>query len=58
MFVAALLRRPSEEVEGEIRVGLGLQSLDDVGWGESRLELLNPCFELLLERGLGSDFWD
>lgn len=58
MFVATLLRCPPEKVEGEIGVGLGLQSLVDVGRGETGFELLDPCFELLLERSLGSNYWD
>lgn len=47
MLVVALLSRPSENVEGEIRVRLGFQGLVDVGWAESGFELLDPCFELL-----------
>lgn len=58
MFIAALLSRPPEEIEGEIGVRLGLQSLVDIGRGESGLELLDPCFELLLERSLGANFLD
>lgn len=58
MFVATLLRRPSEEVEGEIGVGLGAQSLVDVRMGEAGLELLDPAFKLLLERSLRPDSWN
>lgn len=52
--VSVLLGRPSEDVESEIRVRLGLHGVDDVGWGETRFEVLDPGFELFFKRSSGS----
>lgn len=47
MLVVALLGSPPENVEGEIRVRLGLQGLLDFEWPEPGFELMDPCLELL-----------
>lgn len=54
VLVAALQCGPSEEVEGEVRVGLGPQGVFHVGGGEPGLELLDPCLELVFQRGFSS----
>lgn len=54
VLVSVLLGRPSEDVEGQIRVQLGLQGVDDVGWGETRFEVLDPGFELFFKGSSGS----
>lgn len=53
VLVPALLRRPSEDVEGEIGVRLGTQSVLDVVRAEPGFELFDPRFELLFEMGSG-----
>lgn len=59
VLVASLLRRPSEDVQREVRVRLDLQGVADLGRGESGLEGLDPRLELLLDRGTGSGSdWD
>ena len=55
VLVVALLRRPPENVEGEVRVGLGFQGLVHVGWAKSGFEFVDPCLELLLQRGSGPE---
>lgn len=60
VLVITLLRRPTEDVESEIRVGLGPDGCIDIGWGETRLEVLGPSFELGFEWGSSWSFeeWD
>lgn len=53
VLVAALEGRPSEKVQGEIRVVLGPQGVVDVGLGEAGFELVDPCLELVFEWGFG-----
>lgn len=40
--VAALLRRPPENVERDVRVGLGPEGVADLGMGESGFEIVKP----------------
>ena len=54
VLVVAVVGRPPEDVEGEVRVWLGPERFGDVGWGEAGLELVDPCLELLLVRSSGS----
>lgn len=51
VLVVALLRGPAEDIEGQVRVGLGLQGLGNVRGGEARLQGLDPRLELFLRRG-------
>lgn len=48
VFVVALLGCPSENVDGEVWVGLGEEGLVDVVWGEAGFEVGDPCLELFL----------
>lgn len=59
VLVPALLRRPSEDVQREVRVRLGAEGRDGLGRGESGLEGLDPRLELLFDWGSGSrSGWD
>jgi len=51
VLVVALLRGPAEDIEGQVRVRLGLQCLGHVGGGEARFQGLDPRLELFLRRG-------
>lgn len=53
MLIAALLGRPSENVKGEVRVGLGSEGFVHVGGSKPGFEILDPCLELFLQWGLG-----
>lgn len=54
MFVAALLRCPPKYVESQVWIGLSFEGFVDVGGSKSGSEILDPCFELFLQRGPGS----
>lgn len=55
VLVAALQSGPSEDVEGEVGIGLGPKGVLDIGGGEPRFEFLDPGLELLFQRGFS--FW-
>lgn len=42
VLVVALLRRPPENVEGDVRVGLGPEGVVDVGLSEPGLQMVEP----------------
>lgn len=54
VLVAALLGGPAEDVECEVRVGLGFEGGVDVGRGEAGFEVVEPGVELFIVRGEGS----
>lgn len=54
VLVPALQGSPAKDVKGQIGVRLGSQCCVHVSGSEAGFKLLDPCFELGLERGSGS----
>lgn len=58
VLVATLQSGPSEDVEGEVGIGLGPKGVLNVGGIEPRFELLDPSLKLLFQRGFGFGLGD